>query len=431
MIAPERHVIDEAGDPIELFNEAKRRGELWRNLSVAERVRELNVALEALISDAQKIATIISSEMGKPITQSRLEIERSLEECGYMLKHAVEFLEPERLELGEIHFDPLGVVAVISPWNFPILLPLRGILPALLAGNSVIFKPSELTPKSALTLASLFTPNVPLLTAIGGKSLGAQVSKLPVAAVCFTGSSAVGKETARVASSDLKRIQLELGGLDAAIVLADADIASASSAIVAGNARNCGQVCNGIKRVYVEQSIYASFVESAHREMLKLKYGDPLDESTDIGPLVSAAQYERVTSFLNDAIAKGAKAHQAMVDKQGYIFPQTILTNVAADSLLLQEEPFGPLLPIIPFQTEQEAITLANNTRYGLSASVWTSDPNAARRIALKLEVGMVRHNTHAPLPSGYPWGGCKESGIGRMKTKDGLRELTNIKVIA
>jgi acyl-CoA reductase-like NAD-dependent aldehyde dehydrogenase len=418
-------------DPRPLYTQAKQLGVAWSSLPVSERVAALQPAYEALVAQTQQLALTISTEMGKPITQARLEIERTAEEFGYMLEHAQDFLAPEPLELGEIHYAPLGVVAVISPWNFPILLPLRGIVPALLAGNSVIFKPSELTPKSGLALSGLFSPTTPLVTAVGDKSLGAQVTRLPVAAICFTGSTDVGKEIAQVAAHDLKRLQLELGGLDAAIVMADADLASSASAIITTNARNCGQACNSIKRVYVHEQVFASFVEHARKALFSLRYGDPLSETTDIGPLVSASQYARVKSFLDDALATGAKAISAAAPKQGYLFPQTILTGLSSSAKLLSEEPFGPLLPVIPFKTEAEAISLANSTRYGLTASIWTKDPPTARRLALQLDVGIARHNTHAPLPSGYPWGGSKQSGLGRMKCKEGLRELTNIKVIA
>jgi acyl-CoA reductase-like NAD-dependent aldehyde dehydrogenase len=348
-----------------------------------------------------------------------------------MLSNAEKFLEPEHVDGAEIHFDPLGVVAVISPWNLPLLLPLRAIIPALLAGNTVICKPSELSPRVGLFLAEILSPDAPLFVATGGRALGAQLVELPVRAIAFTGSTAVGKAIARESASSLKRVILELGGLDAAIVLADADVSRAACEIVKANARNTGQVCNAAKRALVDESIYQRFCDEAIQAARKLVYGDPLHEKTDVGPLVSKTQSERVESFLADALAQGAKATQVEVPRQGFLFPQTILTQVPPTARLLREEPFGPLLPVLPFSTEEQAISMANDTPFGLTASVWTSDVCAFKRIADRLEVGLVRHNTHAAMQSGIPWGGAKESGIGRMKTKEGLREFTNVKAVS
>jgi acyl-CoA reductase-like NAD-dependent aldehyde dehydrogenase len=271
----------------------------------------------------------------------------------------------------------------------------------------------------------------PLVVAIGGKELGAKIVSLPVEAIAFTGSTSVGKAIAREASQTMKRLVLELGGLDAAIVLSDADIPTAAREIVGSNARNSGQVCNAVKRVLVHGSVYEKFLKEALKASQGLRYGDPLDPSTDIGPIVSQQQRDRVKGFLDDALAKGAKSYSRAVPEQGFFFPQTILTHLAEDSRLLFEEPFGPLLPIVAFSTEAEAVQVANNTRFGLTASVWTRDTSAMKRIAAQLDVGMVRHNSHTAMSSGIPWGGSKESGIGRMKTKEGLREFTNVKVIA
>lgn len=412
----------------DLYHQAKSELKTWSSKSVAQRVEVIKQSLDKFPS--QKIAELISQEMGKPIKQSRIEVERSIDECNYMLNNAENFLKSEKVESAEINFSPLGVIAVISPWNFPVLLPLRGIIPALLAGNTVIFKPSELSPKTGILISEIFA-NCPLFIAIGGKQLGAKLTQLPVNGIAFTGSTAVGKAIAKEASNSLKRILLELGGLDAAIVLEDADLKKSAANIVRTNARNSGQVCNSIKRVFVHKNLYSEFVREAQAESSKLIYGDPLDENTDLGPLVSEAQYKRVEMFLNDAILKGAKASTKEIEKKGFLFPQVILSDVPENALLLKEEPFGPLLPIMKFETEQEAIDLANNTNFGLTASVWTQDLARAKKIAKELDVGMVRHNTHAAMQSGIPWGGCKESGIGRMKTKEGLREFTNIKVIA
>jgi acyl-CoA reductase-like NAD-dependent aldehyde dehydrogenase len=425
------HEVKDTPSVKALYDSAQMLVREWNERSVRERVQLLSRACAGLEERREEFARLITDEVGKPISLSRLEVERSLEEWRYMLTHAEEFLRPEGVDGGEVHFEPLGVVAVISPWNFPILLPLRGIVPALLAGNVVICKPSEVSPRTGIALESLFEGCAPLCVAVGGKEMGAELVKLPVQAIAFTGSTAVGKSIAQEASKSLTRVILELGGLDAAIVLADADIDLAAREIVRNNARNSGQVCNAIKRVLVDESIYESFVAHAIEASQQLVYGDPNDERTEVGPLVSKIQYDRVRSFLDDAVSRGAKVWRRAIPEQGFLFSQTLLTNVPRTARLLSEEPFGPLLPILPFSNEEEAIEIANGTRFGLTASVWTCELASAKRIASRLTVGLVRHNSHAAMKSGIPWGGAKESGVGRMKTKEGLREFTNIKVIA
>jgi acyl-CoA reductase-like NAD-dependent aldehyde dehydrogenase len=414
-----------------VFNQAQCAASEWSSRSVSDRVAALRAVRDSFEMRREELAAGISDEVGKPLSLSRFELERALEEWDYMLSHAEEFLKPEVVDGAEICFAALGVVAVISPWNFPLLLPLRGIIPALLAGNSVLFKPSELSPCLGIALAKLFEGVAPLYVVIGGKAAGAEVVRLPVRAIAFTGSTAVGKSIAREAATSLKRVILELGGLDAAIVLPDADVDTAAAEIVRNNARNSGQVCNAVKRALVHERIYERFVRTAKTVSGELVYGDPRDQRTEVGPLVSQVQYERVQSFLDDAIGKGATPHTRQIPSHGFLFAQVLLTDVPQSARLLKEEPFGPLLPILPFSSEEEAIRLANDTSFGLSASVWTGDGAAAKRIAAKLDVGLVRLNAHAAMKSGLPWGGAKESGVGRMKTKEGLREFTNIKVVA
>ncbi len=423
--------VPETKDLQSIFQQSSAAFDRWSSCLISERARLLKVALDNLSQRRREFAHIISEEIGKPITAAGLEFDRTLDEFNFSLANAHEFLAPERLPDAEIHFAPLGVVAVIAPWNFPFLLPLRGIVPALLAGNSVIFKPSELSPRIGIALKEAFPEEIPLFIAIGGKELGAQVVDLPVRAIAFTGSTTVGKYIAREAAGSLKRVILELGGLDAAIVLADADMPHAAREIVRANARNAGQVCNAIKRVFVHFDSYSRFVSEAIEAAKMLRYGDPLNESTEVGPLVSRAQWDRVKGYLDDAESRGAKIFQVVAPMIGYTFPQAILSDVPDSAQMLSEEPFGPLLPIISFTSEDEAVTRTNNTRYGLSASVWTRDEAAFRRISARLDVGLVRRNTHSAMRSGIPWGGTKESGVGRMKTREGMREFANVRVVA
>lgn len=424
--------VTEVTDLEGLYQRASAGAVKWRSVSVAERVVRLRRGCDEFSARSDEFASLIADEMGKPIRFSRIECDRALEEWRYLLDNAESFLAPESVTGGKVHYAPLGVVAVVSPWNFPLLLPLRGIIPALLAGNAVLFKPSELTPRSGVVLHSILSPHAPLEIAVGGKEIGAHVVELPVAAIAFTGSTAVGKAIAGQAAKRLARVTLELGGLDPAIVFADADIETAATQIVRNNAINSGQVCNAIKRVLVHHSIFEPFLAEAREVLVSLKYGDPRDPLTDVGPLVSAAQRTCVQGYLDEAILQGAKAYQAPMSlNRGYFFAQTILTDVPGTARLLHEEPFGPILPIIPFAKIEEAVRIANGTPYGLSASVWTRDAELAQAVAMQLECGTVRINAHGGLGAGVPWGGCKQSGIGRMKTREGLREFTNTKVIA
>jgi acyl-CoA reductase-like NAD-dependent aldehyde dehydrogenase len=425
-----RHV-DEVADPSEAFSRAKGAAPDWGRLSVESRVDALTRALGEYESSGESFARLIGDEMGKPISGALLEVKRAADEWRYMLDNAPGFLAPELEGGAQVFFEPLGVVAVVSPWNFPFLLPLRAIIPALLAGNSVVFKPSELTPLSGLALSDILSRHAPLEVVVGGKDLGARVVDLPVAAIAFTGSSAVGKTIACEAAKKLKRVSLELGGLDPAIVFSDCDVDQAAEVVVKNNATNSGQVCNAVKRVLVQASVHNRFVERAREVANSLKYGDPRDPRTEVGPLVSAAQLARVRGYLDEALAKGARAHIASVDfKRGYFFPQAILTDVPRSARLLSEEPFGPILPIMSFETPDEAVLVANDIPYGLGASVWSGDVNFAKGIARRLECGVVRINSHGAFGPGVPWGGCKESGIGRMKSKEALREFTNVKAI-
>lgn len=423
--------VVESDDPTVFYSEAAEAFPTWSMRTVRDRVTSLRKAYDALVAKRHELVMLMAVEMGKPIVHGEFEFDRTLEEFEYLLSNAESFLANERLPDAEVQFAPLGVVAVISPWNFPLLLPLRGIVPALVAGNSVICKPSELSPRVAVAFSKIFEGVAPFFLAVGGKELGAKLVQSPLRAIAFTGSTAVGKAIAREAATSFKRVILELGGLDAAIVLPDADVERAAREIVRANVRNSGQVCNAAKRALVHQGIYDRFVTHAIAASKELRYGDPTLRDTEVGPLVSKFQWERVKGFLDDAVEKGAIAHQVALERQGYIFPQVILTHVPDSARLLREEPFGPLLPVIPFSSEEQAVRIANGTSFGLTASVWTNDAQAARRIAEQLDVGLVRQNTHAAMRAGIPWGGAKESGIGRMKTKEGLREFTNVRVVS
>lgn len=406
----------------------------WRNKSVQDRVSALQKIIDKIKLQKENLAKTISNEMGKPLNLALVEVERSIDEAEYFLKNACEWLDKKPAPGGYVLYEPLGVIAVISPWNFPVMLPLRSIMPALITGNSVIFKPSELSLQTGIELSKYL--DIPELEnsffcVVGGKDHGKAVVESDVKLIAFTGSTAVGKSIFKSASDKLKHVVLELGGLDSAIVLSDVNIAETAKSILRGNTANSGQVCNAVKRVYVEESIYPEFLSEIIELSSKVSVGNP-SENPDMGPLVSLPQLERVQSFVDDAKEKGGNIHTGgkRAQKQGYYYPSTIISNIQNNMKIVNEEAFGPILPVMPVKNWQEAVELTNASLFGLNSSIWTKNIPLAEEIARKLEVGGVSFNTPLAGGPGTPWGGCKESGIGRQKTREGLLEFCNTKYI-
>jgi acyl-CoA reductase-like NAD-dependent aldehyde dehydrogenase len=403
---------------------------------VSEREEVIRALRKGLESRQDKIAQLISLEMGKPLTLAVREIARTVEEIEYTLSNMGSWLAPEPCPGGTIYYDPLGVVGVISPWNFPVMLPLRGIVPALAAGNGVICKPSELTPRCGVAISEIVQAALGrwrdvFQIAVGGKELGRHVVQLPLNLIAFTGSTQVGKRIAGEASKHLTRCVLELGGLDAAIVLGNVSLEQVCEPIVRANATNSGQVCNALKRVFVPRALLDPFLAHVAAISRALTIGDP-QESPDMGPLVSETQMNRVLSFIDDAKAKGARIVSGgrRLARAGYFVEHTVIADLPEDARCLHEEPFGPILPVIPYDDLEDAIARANGTSFGLTASVWGDTNDACRAVARRLVAGTVSINSHGGGSPGAPWGGAKESGIGRMKTREGLHEFTTIKVI-
>jgi succinate-semialdehyde dehydrogenase / glutarate-semialdehyde dehydrogenase len=266
---------------------------------------------------------------------------------------------------------------------------------------------------------------------VGGKAHGRAVVEAGVAMIAFVGSTEAGKDIMKTCAAGLKRVSLELGGLDSAIVLKDADIQSAARQIVRSNCANRGQVCASIRRVYVELPVYSQFLQIAVAESQKIRVGNPLDD-VDMGPLAGAFQLQKVEAAVADAVQKGAHVLTGgkRLEGKGFFYPSTIVAGVTNDMMLVNSEPFGPVLPIMPVDDWAEAVQWTNSTRYGLTGSIWTKDTNLARIIASQLDVGVVGFNSHGVPPLGAPWGGTKESGIGRIRSKEGLQEFCNVKFV-
>lgn len=422
------------------LEQAKEAQQSWRRLSAAERAAVLLPLADSLRSSQSDIARIIAEDMGKPLASGLAEVRRSAGGIEYLCRKAPEWLAPEisdaGSEAGFIEYAPLGVVGVITPWNGPVWLSTVGLLSSLLAGNAVLYKPSENSLRTGIELARRFQslagcPEGLVQLVAGGKSHGQAVVKSGVAMISLVGSTKAGKDIMKTCAAHLKRVSLELGGLDSAIVLKDADIPATARKIVRINCANSGQVCCSIKRVYVEREVYSEFLKEAVAESLRIRVGDPMEE-VDMGPLAGPFQLRKVEAAVADAVQKGARilTGGSRLDRKGFFYPPTIIAGVTHDMSLMNSEPFGPLLPVMPVDDWAEAVKWTNSTRYGLTGSIWTKDADLARTIASQLDVGVVGFNDHGVPPLGAPWGGARESGLGRTRSKEGLREFCNVKFV-
>ena len=408
----------------------------WEKVCIKDRVELIYSLTKILKREEETITRVITQDMGKPITQSRNEVKRTIRMLEYFCKKTPKLIKKEKHSWNEqTVYNPKGIVAVISPWNYPFETPLNSAIPALLCGNSVILKPSEYCPSTGRLIQKFFDRlNLPkniVSTIFGGKKQGESLTKQKLDMISFTGSTHTGKKIVRQSSDNIPKILLELGGLDPAIVLKDVSVESVARKIVALNSMNSGQACCAIKRVYVESEIYGSFVENSIKESKKLKLGDPLS-NVDMGPLSSQSQIKKIETMLQNAKKKGADILTGgkKLKRKGFYFPHTVLTKVDQDMLLMNEEPFGPILPIVKVKNWKEAVYLSNNTKYGLTASVWTKNRKLGKKICQMLGAGIVSVNTHGSGALASPWGGIKQSGTGLLSFKELVRSFTEPKLI-
>jgi len=388
--------------------------------------------------ELEPLSCLLTREQGKTLAEARLEIETAARWFAYYADQDLpveERLEPDGRR-AEIRRVPLGVVGAVAPWNFPVQLMAWKLAPALKAGNTVVAKPSPFTPLATLRLGELMAELLPpgtfnILT--GGDHLGPLMSGHPhIDKIAFTGSTATGKAVMRSAAGTLKRLTLELGGNDPAIVLADADPEAVAERIYWGAFRNAGQVCIAAKRIYVHDAIYERFAE----KMVALAHAYPPmpgdAPGARMGPVQNRVQFERVKTMIEDARASGLTFLTEPGDMAGpgYFIAPTIIDNPPDDSAVVREEPFGPLLPLLRFTDVDEVVRRANASEYGLAASVWSADMEAAAALGRRLEAGTVWLNTIHGLTPTLPFGGHKQSGIGVENAEEGLREYTNVQVL-
>ncbi|WP_077213061.1 aldehyde dehydrogenase family protein [Bacillus dakarensis] len=413
----------------------------WSKLSVEERAAKIEAFADGIASRREELAKLFTLEMGRPISApfgSYTEIDAAANWCKEMAKFR---LAPEVLEDTDAHKivkyrTPVGVAGLIVPWNFPALLAIWKIAPALLTGNTIIVKPSPYTPLTTLIMGEIardiFPPGVfNVLT--GEDELGPWITAHPeINKISFTGSTATGKKVMQSAAANLKRVTLELGGNDAAIVLEDANPQEVVEPLFWSCFSNTAQVCIATKRLYVHEKIYDQFLEALVQYAKNIPVGDGMDKATLIGPVQNKMQYERVKELIEDAKKSGVKIACGgnVEDKPGYFIPITIIDNPPEDSRVVKEEAFGPVLPVIKYSDYNDVIQRANNTEYGLAGSVWGKDLNLAQSIAEQLETGTVWINEFQVLAPNLPFGGHKQSGIGVENSLEGVAEYTNTKTI-
>lgn len=410
---------------------AKRAQKHWALVPVAERQDAVARFAARLIEHKQAIAHTIVREQGKPLAAAVGEVQRAADSMNEICSIPIEPHEIRNDHRGrvELHYRPLGVIGAITPWNVPIALAAPKIASAIYTGNTVILKPSPFTPLSSLLMgevtADILPPGVCSVLA-GGNDMGQWMCEHPdIAKINFTGSVPTGRRVMVSAAATLKRLTLELGGNDAALVLADADLEAIAPKLFSGAFGLAGQVCMAIKRLYVHESIYEQLVEMMSELARHAKVGNGFEEGVEIGPLQNRKQFEQVLEFIEHTkgvpgvrITTGGHA----LDRPGYFIAPTVVAGISEGTRLVDEEPFGPILPILAFKTEDEAVERANNSRYGLGGSVWTRDVERGARIAARLEAGFTWINHHVGTTRDLPFGGIKDSGIGRNGGEVGVK---------
>jgi phenylacetaldehyde dehydrogenase len=407
----------------------------WAALGHDARSAALLKAADAVERSAEELAHLLSREQGKPLNglNARFEVGGCV---AWLRAAATTPLEAETLvddgeTYAELHYKPIGVVGAIGPWNWPMLITIWQIAPALRMGNAAVVKPSEYTPLSVLALAKVLNEELPegLLTVVSGdRKVGARLAEHPaVGKIMFTGSTAAGKAIIKSSADTVKRLTLELGGNDAGIVLPDADPQAIAQDLFWGAFLNTGQTCSALKRLYVHTDIYDAVCEELTAVAKSMPMGNGLDENNVLGPLQNKAQYDIVANLVEAAKASGARillGGNPDPSQPGYFYPTTLVADIDNDNPLVAEEQFGPALPIIRYSTVDEAVEKANALDVGLGASVWSSNRDAAREVAGRIQAGTVWINKHGAVDPRIPFGGAKQSGYGLEFGPEGLKAL-------
>jgi acyl-CoA reductase-like NAD-dependent aldehyde dehydrogenase len=411
----------------------------WRN-DINKRVEFLYSFASELRKNLEHLAKTATHEMGKAIKESRSEVEKCAWAIEYFADNGKIFASDEVVNTDArksiIAFEPLGVIGSIMPWNFPYWQALRFAAPSLMAGNTIVLKPASATMQCGIEIEMTFNKSGladgVFQTLIGDSSIAETLIDSDINAVTFTGSVQVGGKVAQRATSQLKKTVLELGGSDPFIVCEDADLEKASSGAVKGRFINSGQSCIASKRFIVVRKIANEFIEMFVQKTQKLKVGDPMSNETDIGPLVNINSLKNMESLVAQSVGEGAELLTGgeRMDSKGFFYPPTVLKNVSPSMRIASEEVFGPIAPVIIVEDEKEAMKVANDSKYGLGASIWTQDLDKANRMSRAVESGIVTVNNVVISDPRVPFGGIKNSGFGRELSKYGMLEFVNIKSV-
>ncbi len=414
----------------------------WKQLAIIERVKIIAKLGELLKSNHEKLALLASVEMGKPITEARLEVLKCARACEYYAINAESFLQPiESIsDIGKkvvMQYEALGVVLGVFPWNFPYWQIIRSAVPITLAGNSILVKPAPNVPQCSLALQQLiddagFPKGVIEIIFADEKQVATLLADDRIHAATLTGSEKAGSSVASQAAKHIKKSVLELGGSDPFIVMADADLEYTLDKAIVARFQNNGQSCIAAKRFIVDKKIIETFLASLKIRMNKLECGNPIEDNTTVGPLARIDLLQKLTDQVNDSVKSGAKIYyqQTKLPFKGYFYPPTLLVDIPKGCVAYREELFGPVVSVYSYQSIEEAITIANDTEFGLGASIWSTDVNAASLVASKIECGQVFINDIVKSQLGYPFGGTKKSGFGRELGENGMYEFCNLKTI-
>ncbi len=430
---------EEIRSKVSLANKAET---AWKELGVSKRIELLKPVCKEFRLRQKEIASLITNEVGKPVSEAKSEASGFVEEFEWFLSNAGKALADETTHedsssVHKIVYEPMGTAAVITPWNYPFGMAAWGIFPNLIAGNTVVFKTSEECPLTGKFIEEVISrhklPEGVFSEVYGAGDVGEKLARSNVKLIWFTGSTRVGKLLYRIAAEKFIKVILEMGGSSPCIVFEDADIKETVPLIYSERFGNCGQSCDALKRLIVHESIFDRLISELKKVVESKKVGDPKSSDTDLGSLVAKRQQILLEEQVKDAVDKGARVvtggHAPKLN--GAFYEPTLLINITKDMRVWKEEVFGPVLPVVPFKTEDEAVALANDTTYGLGSRVISKNTERAKRVASKIEAGTVEVNTASRWISCNPFGGYKNSGMGREHGTVGFRELCQIKVIS